>query len=230
VAKEELPMPVYRVGVPAELATAAMSDPQSPAFHRAAIAKALQFLVRHRREDLRWKLIVGVQDPILAGLARAVTDGCEPQELASATLKHATAFVTDFSPLKWLDLLGVNVLSRPFDHAAGWTLYEEADVTVLVCRCEDLPRAFGRAMDALLGLPDLALERGDASTCDPESGQERAFSGEAVDLDPDAIRQIYSSELVRHFYTTAEIEAFCEKWKGGRARPAHRGVAMGGGR
>jgi hypothetical protein len=209
--KEELPTPVYRLDALGDVAAGTMTPPGLAPSHQCAMDRVLRFLLRQRRKEVRWQFVLGVSDPVGAGFERAVDMGCSSEDLGSATLEYARMFVGDYLRVNCLDPLGVDVLGQTFDPAAGWKIYEGENAKVLVYRSEDLVHSFGASMDCLLGLPDLRLDARSEPSLGERSGSMPASS---FVLDRAALRNIYDSNFVRHFYTPAEIAAFYERWAG----------------
>lgn len=112
--------------------------------------------------------------------------------------------------------MGLDVLGTPFDHARGWRVSEGAHARLLHIRQENMHR-LPEAMSEFYGIPASAvpmLRRNDSGSFPYHEQYLRVR--EEIRLPGALLDRIYSTALVRHFYTADEIGAFRKRWSEGR--------------
>lgn len=119
-------------------------------------------------------------------------------------------------PVTWLDNevqhnFGINVYAKPFDVDKGYGIYHGDGVDLLLIRLENLNACAPTAFTEFLNLGTFELVKANVAEDKWYSDAYAAFK-QALPL-PDAyIDRMAASKFARHFYTSAEIEAFRRKW------------------
>ena len=199
------------------------------------------FLRRHLdlgRMDHRWKIVTLIRDP----LARTLSAFFQtmPQEHRDYGFDHKLetmtpeALVVDLAPIferwaetyispeAWLNeelkgVFGLDVLAREFPVEESYGIYEEGRLPVLLIKLERLDDCASRAFQEFLGLREFTLIRGNEAASKKYAPVYRAFR--ELQIVPEAqLERIYGSDLVRRFYSEAEIAAFRQRWSP-RKRP-----------
>ena len=121
--------------------------------------------------------------------------------------------------LEWFDkevgeVFGIDVYGRDFPHDAGYQIFREGNVELLLIKLERLNDCFQTAFEAFLGtrIPKLAMTH--VTEKDPTYSMYREFLQQVV-MPADYLEQMYASRFARHFYRPEEIQGFIRKWSGG---------------
>jgi hypothetical protein len=119
-------------------------------------------------------------------------------------------------PEEWTDqellpFSGIDILKENFDPEMGYAIYQKGQYSLLVLRYEDLPGVFPAAMAQFTGIKSWRLADRNRSKDKDYAVSYARFKSE-LKVSPDVIQYVYSSDFVRHFYTTGEIERFRERW------------------
>ena len=182
-----------------------------------------------QRRGTTWNLISLVRDPVqrnvsafFESLTEVIPDVYERRardDIALADIRDA--FLDRFdhdAPLSWFQsqlepVFGIDVFAVGFDTEKGYATYEAPGARLLVLRLENLMEDGETAIREFLDLDDFALVPAnialDKRYADLYSEFERS-----VTLPPSYLERMYESRFARHFYSTAEIEAFEQRWTG----------------
>ena len=106
----------------------------------------------------------------------------------------------------------VEVFGTPFDRARGWQIYEGKDARLLLIRQENLAR-MQDAFSAFYGLPAARVPE----VVENDSGsfpyhEQYLRVRDQIRLPEPLLDRIYSTEVVRTFYTPDEIARFRARW------------------
>jgi hypothetical protein len=178
-------------------------------------------LRRHREQP--WDIVSGVREPISRAVSTlfqigSLPDANTPHFVESMVENLAALFRARCAELDWFGdqleaVTGIDVFSQPFDHAAGWQIYETSQFRVLVVRFEDLSSAGPVALQKFFGLEEAPslVHKNDAKRKD----YAHLYSQfrERATLPADLLEMAYESALARHFYTDAERAAFRSRWE-----------------
>jgi hypothetical protein len=111
------------------------------------------------------------------------------------------------------DGLGVDIFQHPFDMEKGFTIISSGNIEILLYKLESLHKTFSVAMEQYLGIP--ALELKVVNKAERKSySREYKKAMQDLDFSEELLNQVYSSRLVRYFYTNDEIHAFSRRWSG----------------
>jgi hypothetical protein len=120
--------------------------------------------------------------------------------------------------LEWFDkeigeVFGIDVYERDFPHDAGYQIFRQGNVELLLIKLERLNDCFQAAFEDFLGtkIPNLSLTH--ITEKDPTYSMYREFLQQVV-MPSDYLEQMYSSRFARHFYRPEEIQGFIKKWSG----------------
>lgn len=167
------------------------------------------------RNDVKWKFITGVRDPIACGLSAYFQN--EPNKIANSEIikKHVTNFCNSamsyFDHL-YNDFLGLNIFSFPFEKDKGYTrIIFNNNVEVLIYKFETLPDIFSQAMVDYLGIEGLDLPLVNL-TSNKSYSAEYENAKNTILFEEEALSKIYESKLVHHFYSDNEIASFFSQW------------------
>ncbi len=118
---------------------------------------------------------------------------------------------------EWFDrelkrVFDIDVFAQPFPVDVGHTVYRKAHAEALIIRLEDLSRRGATAIAQFLSLrKPLILRPGNVREKTKEAEIYRRVLEEIL-LDPALCREIYSSRLVKHFYSEPLVEQFISRW------------------
>ncbi|HBJ82273.1 MAG TPA: hypothetical protein DDZ88_00025 [Verrucomicrobiales bacterium] len=174
--------------------------------------------------------LCGVRDPValaVSGYFQAFTTIEELQKLTVQQVKHEILNVhpvlTKLAFFEggfdgWfnreiLDVLGVDVFNRAFDHEKGHVLFRQGGVNVLVIRQENfdsLPTALGELYD----LPARMFPVENANRAqDKVFGRIYKEMVSKLKFEGGLLDELYESRYARHFYTPTELSAFRLRWQ-----------------
>jgi len=119
-------------------------------------------------------------------------------------------------PLRWFDyeirdVFGIDVFAKPFPRDAGYATYSRDEVDLLLLRLEDVSRSGPAALGAFLELDDIDLASRNVRGETPVGRLYERFS-DWLTLPDEYLDRVYTSRLVRHFYSREEIDAFRRRW------------------
>jgi hypothetical protein len=109
-----------------------------------------------------------------------------------------------------LDTFELDVYSKPFDHARGYTIYKNDKASLLLLRMEDLSQVFEMAMRDFMGI-SIPLQRANEAASKQYSPAYRQLLGK-FSLSMAAGNEIYKSRYARHFYPDNIRNELMEKW------------------
>jgi FkbM family methyltransferase len=198
--------------------TARFNMPQGlPDASHQALGLALHRAFGLYGNQLRWKFITAAREPVSAALSaycehdRGTLDG-----VSEYVETYIDYLVEHFFFDQFRDAIDLDVYSKPFDREAGFLVIHGTRAEALVLRFEDLPSAYGSAVEAYFGISGLTLPWLQNSSEALESELYRELS-ESVRLKRDVLDKVYSSRYVRHFYSDDEIARFYERWQQAKA-------------
>jgi hypothetical protein len=186
------------------------------------------WLREHRPAPGRpWRVVTIVRDPIRLALATFFQTGDRlgaiDAESTVSSVESAIRSQWDELPLDWFDWqfrgeLGIDVYEHSFDPARGYGIIEAEDCRVLCLRQEDLAVTVPAALHLLVGDErPIELRRANVGAEKPYADLYRACTTQ-LRPPPEVLDRAYSSRLVRHFYSSDEIDGFRRFW----ATPEHR--------
>jgi len=119
-------------------------------------------------------------------------------------------------PALWIDrelngVLGIDVYASPFSREQGYAIYQSERAHLLLVRLHDLNRCAAQALREFLGLDPFTLVNANVAEDKEYVDVYRAFKA-AITFPESYLESIYSSRLVTHFYSQAEVLAFRERW------------------
>jgi hypothetical protein len=118
-------------------------------------------------------------------------------------------------PLEWFDknireTFGIDVYASPFP-SSGYATYSNANVRLLVMRCEIRDEEKVKVIKDFLGLEQFQLLRKNVGEEKDYAATYREFR-DKVKLPPEYIAKMCESRYFTHFYDAATIDGVREKW------------------
>jgi len=119
----------------------------------------------------------------------------------------------------WFDeelksVFDIDVFSKPYDFSSGFSIFKQANISVLIIRLEDLNRSFKKAMSEFLNLGNIELIRDNASE-NKEYFPLYKDVLESLFLPINLCKKVFSSKYAQHFYRPDEIDHIIKKWSQG---------------
>ncbi len=120
-----------------------------------------------------------------------------------------------WTALNWFDeqvtpVFGLDVFGTPFSTDLGYKIYSSPKADFLVMRLEDLNDCVNHALHEFLGIDNFRLLKINTGE-DKETGElYRLFMTKP--LPEEYVDRMYDTKLARHFYTSAELDAFKRRW------------------
>jgi len=196
-----------------------------------AESKYLRSLLDKGTEGRRWKLITMVRDPVARNFSSFFQsfDQFFPEiakKYQSGSVKMeddvdflAELFIKKFDhdmPLRWFDaylktVFDIDVYAHNFPEANGYSTYNGPRADMLLLRLEDMDEYAAPALGNFLDLKEPALQDDNRAEGKSYQSAYRDFKS-AIVLPDTYIDKMYESKFARHFYSSAELEAFKSKW------------------
>lgn len=167
-----------------------------------------------------WDVVTVVRDPIQRSVSDFFQSGRRLGRLEATSLAPRLARFVEREgvprTLDWFDLelrpvLGIDVLSHPFDPAVGHVLIEAAGVRLLVLRQESLhvaPAALARLLGRADEVPIAVDNVGSTKPYAPAY----AAAVDGLRLDDSVLDLAYESRWATHFYSPAERAELRARW------------------
>lgn len=158
------------------------------------------------------------QNPLFAGPQIMDKSGNFLPQIVVQPLKErlTTGSVVGYME-NWFDkelngVFGIDVFKKPFPVNDGFSFYRNGHIHALVIRLEDLSKKGPFVIAKLLRFskPIKLLRRNVREMSEEGRAYQNVLS--TLKLDPTLLESIYSSKLVRHFYSEDLIHTFTSKW------------------
>jgi len=182
-------------------------------------AVRVQSLIANPNEKFR--IISLVRDPVARNLSALFEtwDIYPPSyDEAGGPAKLAEWFVMnfDYSVLKWFDQeikarAGIDVFEHPFDHGKKRLIIETERAKILIMRKEDSQAEKERNLRDFLEVPDVSLGYSNVTA---KKGKSELWGDmiKGMKVSHTLADIVYGSELVRHFYSPAQMSALKQRW------------------
>lgn len=185
---------------------------------------AYALITQHPKHRL--KVVTMVREPV----ARQISDIFENWKaifnvylMSDISYSKMEEYLNDWNyqyTLNWFDsefkaYLDFNIYDRPFDKRKGYSIYRTRKADILIIRTENINNCL---VDAIQKFCGLKIElTGSANTIEQKDGKELYYKLiEEYEVPLEKLKLLYSSKLVRHFYTEVEIDGFIKRWSHGK--------------
>lgn len=121
-----------------------------------------------------------------------------------------------FDTIAWKKF-GINVYDTPFDYQKGYHIYQNQRCRVLLIRYESID-VFETAIREFFNDPDIQCSLPHKNTAKSKYSEEKLRLYEqfkAMSFPESYLDRYYNSQLLKHFYSADEIQAFRTKWTQG---------------
>jgi len=189
--------------------------------HKLELVKKIQ---KGDHDD--WKVISPIREPMSRNIS-AFFERISIYDSDYVNLKYRPEMVERFIKnynYKWPDIwfkeeLGkvfkFNPYQEPFDHKAGYHIYDTKYGEVLVIRLEDADRIVPEVFEEFLGLEGVQMAHSN-SLANKHGGTivEEIYTDflEETKFSSDYLDKVYSLKYAKHFYSENEINQFKERW------------------
>ncbi len=133
-------------------------------------------------------------------------------ELKSTVTKFALHISFDYFNLNYKEPFDINIFDCSFDYKKGYTIIRKENIEVLIYRFENLPEIFPFAIEVYFGISGIELPRVNISSQKKYANTYEATKNNFY-LEKNILDKIYSSEVVKKFYSDHEIDGFYKKWE-----------------
>ena len=174
----------------------------------------------------RLKVITLVREPVANNVSmffQVLSQYLEPDVEPSAcdTDQLIDVFIDKYMhsrPLTWLDAevkthFGIDIYQHPFPIEQGYTTITQANVSLLVLRCDLDDRTKARAIADFIGLDEFEIVRSNVANEKDYASPYVKFK-QRIKIPPALLNQMYESKFARHFYTEDERDFFRKRWSG----------------
>ena len=124
--------------------------------------------------------------------------------------RHSVAH--DWFNIELKNTLGIDVYNQPFDKKRGWAVINHDNISVLVLKAETSDWVKEHAIADFTKLSGFRLANRNGAQNKDYAQCYREFL-RRVELPPDYVNWMYSSNHVRHFYTTEKIQHVYTRWQ-----------------
>lgn len=198
----------------------------NPEFHNNILIadKAYKLIEDHPQH--RIKVVTMVREP----MAREISDIFQNwkglfavDSMSSLTFlrlkeyldKHDHHYVLNWFDSEFKSYLDFDIYAHPFDIEKGYSIYKTTKMDILVIRTDRLNDCVVEAISKLCGIK--VKLTGSTNTIEQKDNNELYFELiKGYEASPEKLRLLYTSRLVKHFYTEFEINAFIKKWSHGK--------------
>lgn len=231
LASYDLRRPMYRVHALVEenmyLDLHAANVTPREYFKRSRNLFVSKYLAREIARDLHrghWQVVTMVRDPVAQNISSffqiadllipRFSERAQANELSVGELLDV--FLQNYSPdgiyVHWFDVemkptFGVDVFRTSFPKDAGYTVYRDGNVDLLLLRLEDVDRCAPMAFREFLGLDDFQIQRKNEAEYKGYYRLYKAFREQAV-FPRRYVDGVYASKYARHFYSDEELAGF----------------------
>jgi hypothetical protein len=195
--------------------------------HNYYAGQLIKELIFRKNYNEKWKFITLVREPIARNISAffqnidlyinwSLKKGeFEEKEVIELIERFLNNFQHEF-PLHWFDIeiqknLGIDVYKKPFPIEKGYQIYSTDTVDLLLMRCEDINKHAIYALSDLLGLNEFEMRSANIGS-QKEYKETYAQFKKMITLPVEYVEHMYSSQLVKHFYSSGEIQVLREKW------------------
>ncbi len=211
-----------------------------------ARSKYARALFDKTKEIIRWRFITLVREPVSRDISdlfenmNVLLPDAGRQSLSRESLcreielflkkKYATYDAEKEYLCTWFDremkeVLDFDIYSIPFDWARGYQIYSTAHADILCIRLEDLNRCYRQAFREFLGVDIPRLANHNVTSQKPDKALYK-YVHDTLCIEPMQAERVYSSKLVRHFYSSEEIQRLVDKWTTARAAQLNAGSRL----
>ena len=189
---------------------------------------SLRRLINYENENIRWKLISFVRDPIARNIFAFFQNieswypeiYSESIPLTSKIDKLINVFLKKYPhdiPIRWFDdelkqVFNIDVYEGEFPKEIGFKKYNSRKAELLLVRLENLDKCAYEAFTTYLDLKDFKLLKHNIDENKQYSIIYKMFN-EKIELPKLMLEKMYGSKYARHFYTVDEINGFLSNWK-----------------
>lgn len=197
-----------------------------PEFHNnISIAEKAQALIADRPKH-RLKIVTMVREPMVREISdifqnwKGLLHVDNMSELTFSQLKnyldqHNHDYVLNWFDTEFKSYLGFDIYAQPFDKNKGYSIYKTKKADILVIRTERMNDCVVEAIRKFCGLK-IELT-GSSNTIEQKDRKELYYElAKGYEAPVEKLKLLYTSKLVRHFYTDEEIEGFVKKWSHGK--------------
>jgi hypothetical protein len=181
-------------------------------------------------QGIPWKVITLVRDPIALNISVLFqnpkqhqphlideNNQFKTQEAMEKLQSNFKRFSDKSLMVTWFDreiktVFGIDIYAYPFNKEAGYIILRQDNVELLVMRLEDLNRCGDKALSKFLHLTSPFQLLSANISQEKEFSEEYQFIKENILIPRNICENVYSTRLVRHFYSETEIEQFIKKW------------------
>lgn len=180
---------------------------------KALIGLSLMDLFRSVKIKLCWKFILLVRDPIEGCFASILEDNPE-RKLEEIKGKFVNSLQ---SRLEYFDShifgsTGIDIFNCDFDPKKGYTIIQNGNVEILICRYDKLSQTFSIAIEDFLGIANVNLP---AKSMEADRSYLKNYKNikDDIGINLELLNSVYASKFVKHFYSQTEIKTLYEKWE-----------------
>ncbi len=196
--------------------------------HRSRHAEHGLYLAKEVARGLQrghWQVITMVRDPVAQNVSsffqlidlfipNFAAGELSAADLMEVFLKHYPA---DSNFINWFDVemkpsFGIDVFASEFPSQAGYKIYREPHVELLLMRLEDVDRCAPAAFQEFLKIDDFQIVKQNEAKEKKYYQLYKQFKDEAV-FPSHYVDAVYGSKYARHFYSEAELAAFRQRLK-----------------
>jgi glycosyltransferase involved in cell wall biosynthesis len=235
LCRKELPLPIYQVHYLSEKRLE-----EAVYWHTVngfrylpehiAVAQGLRKFIGKHKQDVQWKIISLVRDPVALQVSIIFQNIKEafPEAIQESgrvdkrkVIELVERYLADFDTreshfIHWFDyeirdVFGIDVYEYGFDREVGYSNIRSGNVEILVIKYEKFKECAQRAIEGFLGVNPIEIFQENVSKS-KEFGAEYTSLLQEMKITPALCENILGTKLVRHFYNADEIHAFRERW------------------
>ena len=194
------------------------------------VSNSLAPFIKHHKSDIKWKIISLMRDPIAFQISSVFenihghqndlkmnSDGFDSEAYRQKVIDRFTDkddqsyYFMDWFRSELETTFGVDIFAHSSNFGSGFSIVEQDNVEVLLLKFEDLEWSVNSAIDQFLGLEGIRMNRINVGQ-DKDLGQQYSEFVQSVKFPSRLCDDIYSTEVVKYFYSEEEISAFKQRW------------------
>ena len=185
-----------------------------PGLSHVSVGLSLKKIFNKYKNDLKWKFIVGMREPIgccLSSVFENIKREIDLKDVTDMIYQSIYPYKSTWFDVQIKNSLGINIFEHEFDKKNGYSIIKIKNIEVLLYRVENLSQIFTKAMKDFIGIPKVKLSMKNI-TSQKSYGKVYEQVKQNIYLENEFLEKVYSDKIVKYFYTEEEISEFYKCW------------------
>jgi len=179
------------------------------------------------KDNLNWKFITIVRDPLAIGLSamfellsvdteyeEIFKDDFDIEKIRENICRRINQYILPYWDVEYKDANIIDIYKQSFPKEKGWDIIKNDNIEILLLKYEKVNDIFSDAMEEFIGIPDLKLPRTNITSekKDRASSIYNTFKRK-ISFNKEFVDEVYSHPFVEHFYSSDEIKKMKVIWQ-----------------